>query len=169
MSERGIYIGLGSNLPWHDWPPRRICRAALDDLQARGIGILGHSSWYASAAVPPSGQPDFVNAAAALDTDLSPRDLLNVLHAVEAAFGRVRSVPNAARTLDIDLLSYGDLVTGTAPCLPHPRLHMRGFMLLPLRDIAPDWRDPRTNTHIEDLIAALPAPVGVHRIPDDAP
>src|SRR3546814_15500484 len=97
-----------------------------------------------SDLVPESDQPWFVNGVASLRTDLSPWELLAVLHEVEAEHERVRSVPNASRTLDLDLLAYDDRVVDGAGglMLPHPRLSERAFVLQPLAELAPDWRHP---------------------------
>lgn len=157
-----IYIGIGSNLSdaIHGGP-RDICTAALDRLGGEGVRIMGLSRWYESAPVPLSDQPWFVNAVAALETDRGAADLLALLHGVEAAFGRVRRQVNEARVLDLDLLDYHGQVCGhppgggAGPVLPHPRLHQRGFVLLPLRDVAPGWRHPVTGQGIDALIAAL--------------
>jgi 2-amino-4-hydroxy-6-hydroxymethyldihydropteridine diphosphokinase len=90
---------------------------------------------------------------------LSPLDLLNVLHAVEASFGRRRIAgpeqKNAPRTLDLDLIDYNGLVQPGPPELPHPRMAQRAFVLLPLREVAPDWKHPKSGRSIAELIAAL--------------
>lgn len=117
------------------------------------------SRLYRSAPVPPSDQPWYVNAVARIETDRSPRDLLALLHRIEAAYGRERREVNGARTLDLDLLAYGDVVLrggDGAPVLPHPRMHQRAFVLLPLREVAPDWHHPVLGQTVDDLIAALP-------------
>jgi 2-amino-4-hydroxy-6-hydroxymethyldihydropteridine diphosphokinase len=129
-------------------------RAALDELQARGVGIARTSPWYRSAPVPASDQPWYVNAVAEVKTALSADRLLAELHAVEGVFGRVRSVPNAARLIDLDLLDYHGEIAPGGPgkaTLPHPRMASRAFVLRPLADLAPGWRHPVTG----DAIAAL--------------
>ncbi|MDR2364323.1 MAG: 2-amino-4-hydroxy-6-hydroxymethyldihydropteridine diphosphokinase [Zoogloeaceae bacterium] len=129
------YIALGANLG----EPRARVKAAietLDDLpQTR---LLRASSLYRTTPVGIGSQPDFINAAAQVETRLSPQSLLLALHAQEAAQGRARGVPNAPRTLDLDLLLYADKIMRTPDLiLPHPRLHLRAFVLVPLREIAP--------------------------------
>lgn len=152
-----IVVALGANLPSAFGAPRATCEAALAMLETRGVRVLRCSRWYRTAPVPVSDQPWYVNAVAAVDTRLPPASLLNVLHEIEARLGRVRSVANAARVIDLDLLAYGDRVGGPpGPVIPHPRLHERAFVLLPLRDVAPDWRHPGTGARIGALIAALP-------------
>jgi 2-amino-4-hydroxy-6-hydroxymethyldihydropteridine diphosphokinase len=154
-----ILIGLGGNLPSRVGDPEATLRAAMRALEEAGVEIRARSRFYRSAPVPASDQPWYVNAAIAVATDLSPRDLLLLLHRIEANFGRVRLERNEPRSLDLDLLAYDDRVeigaTG-GPILPHPRLSDRDFVLLPLRDIAPEWRHPVTGKTVDALIAALP-------------
>lgn len=151
-----IPVAIGANLP--DALGRNAlgtCRwaaAALGGLP--GLELRRLSRWYASRPVPDLDQPDYVNGVALLAGDISPEDLLARLHGIEAAAGRVRSVPNAARTLDLDLIAHGDLVRPgpAAPVLPHPRMHLRAFVLAPLRDVAPGWRHPVLGVTVEDLL-----------------
>ena len=110
--------------------------------------------------MPPSDQPWFVNGVAAVATALAPAPLLALLHRIEAAFGRVRGAPNAARALDLDLLAYGARVQtpppgSLEPTLPHPRLADRAFVLLPLAEVAPAWYHPATGRPLTELIGAL--------------
>ena len=155
-----IFIGIGANLASaRHGPPLDTCRAALPAMEAAGIRIIACARWYQSRPVPPSDQPPYINGVVRVATDLAPRPLLDALHAVEAAFGRVRRERNAARVLDLDLLAYGDRVADDpeGPILPHPRMHERAFVLRPLAELAPDWRHPRLGVEISDLLRALPA------------
>ena len=128
------YVGLGANLG----DSAATLRQVLAQLQATpGIDAVTASPFYRSAPVDAAG-PDFVNAVAAVDTVLAPLDLLDVLQALENQHGRQRPYRNAPRTLDLDLLLYGDTrLDHERLILPHPRLHLRAFVLLPLRDLAP--------------------------------
>jgi len=155
-----ILIGVGANLPGPGQvDARETCEAALRMLGAREIQITAISPWYESEPVPRSDQPWYVNAVASLASRHAPGELLSILHEVEAAFGRVRGAPNAARTLDLDLLDHDGAVSdGDAwPILPHPRMHARVFVLLPLRDIARNWTHPVSGLALDALIAGLPA------------
>jgi 2-amino-4-hydroxy-6-hydroxymethyldihydropteridine diphosphokinase len=97
-----------------------------------------------------------VNAVAIVDTTLSPSELLQTMLDVERLFGRIRGRPNAARTLDLDLLDYDGRVEKGPPILPHPRIEKRGFVLVPLSDIEPHWRHPVSGKSVGDLLSALP-------------
>ena len=152
-----ILIGLGGNLPSAHGNPVETCEAALSHLSGLGVTVVARSPWYETSPVPVSDQPWFVNGVAAVATDLDPPDLLAALHRVEEAFGRSRTVLNAARPLDLDLLAYGDLLREMPPpIVPHPRMHERAFVLLPLRDVDPHWRHPKSGKTVDALIAAMP-------------
>jgi 2-amino-4-hydroxy-6-hydroxymethyldihydropteridine diphosphokinase len=130
------YIALGANLG----NPAATLNDAIDALVAlRGSVFLAMSSLYRTAPVGLKRQPDFINAVVAVKTHLTPGQLLEELFALEARFGRERSVRNAPRTLDLDLLLHGDTVQDEPGLtLPHPRMHERAFVLAPLLEIAPD-------------------------------
>jgi 2-amino-4-hydroxy-6-hydroxymethyldihydropteridine diphosphokinase len=156
-----IYIALGANLDHPTWgPPRRALEAALAELGRRGVTVRRVSPWYRTAPVPASDQPWYVNAVAEVATELPADRLLALMHEVEEAFGRVRTVPNAPRMIDLDLLDYhGEMAAGGPgkATLPHPRMEGRAFVVRPLADLAPAWRHPRTGASIQALLAALPA------------
>ncbi len=153
-----IYLGIGSNLASEAFgAPIANCRAAIAKLAAAGLAVHAISQFYETAPVPVSDQPWYVNCVVAIKTGLSPRETLGACLGVEAALGRVRTIRNAARIVDIDLLAWHDLVVNeTDLVIPHPRMHERAFVLLPLADIAPDWRHPALCVGIRDLIAQLP-------------
>jgi 2-amino-4-hydroxy-6-hydroxymethyldihydropteridine diphosphokinase len=151
-----ILVALGANLPSHAGAPARTLRAALDRLAHNGAAPLAVSSFYSTPAWPDPRDPQFVNAVASIGTELPPAKLMELLHATEAEFGRVRHVRNAPRTLDLDIVDYDGRVESGPPALPHPRLAGRAFVLLPLRDVAPGWRDPVSGQTVDQLIAALP-------------
>jgi 2-amino-4-hydroxy-6-hydroxymethyldihydropteridine diphosphokinase len=163
-----IFLGVGANLTHERYgAPRQTLEAALAELRYHGVQTLRISPWYRTAPVPPSDQPWYVNAVAEVASDLPADALLAQLHAVEAEFGRRRTVPNAARPIDLDLLDYlGEIAAGGPgrATLPHPRLTGRAFVLRPLADLAPDWRHPVTGQPISALLADLPADQVAERV-----
>ena len=155
------FIALGSNVAGRFASSADAVEAAVPAIQCREIIILSRSRLYRSAAWPDPADPEFVNAMMSVETSLAPDALLARLHAVEAEFGRERRQVNAPRTLDLDIVDYAGRVSapGDSPILPHPRLSDRAFVLLPLAEIAPDWRHPVTAKPIAELIRALPDPL----------
>jgi len=151
-----ILIALGANLPSPAGSPTATLRAALVRLEERGVKILSVSSFYETPAWPDPAQPAFVNAVAAVESTLQPVELLTLLHGVETDFGRLRSAPNAPRTLDIDLLDYDGKRMTDGVMLPHPRMAERSFVLVPLAQVAPNWRHPVTGEAVGDLLVRLP-------------
>jgi 2-amino-4-hydroxy-6-hydroxymethyldihydropteridine diphosphokinase len=150
-----ILIGLGANIPSWAGPPANSLKAALAALADAGLEITAVSPFYESEAWPDPADPPFMNAVAVLRTPLQPFALLTLLHEVETSFGRKRSVPNAPRTLDLDLLDYAGAIHHGELTLPHPRLTARRFVLEPLRDVAPDWRHPVTGQDLDSLLRDL--------------
>ena len=166
-----ILIGIGANLaPDGYTTPRQGCEAAIACLPSRDIAVTAISTWYETAPVPVSDQPWFNNAVIAAETTLPAEEALAALHEIEARFGRVRTVRNAARVLDLDLLDYGrQCHDGEMLSIPHPRLHERAFVLLPLRDVAPDYVHPGSNIHIDELISRLPPDQIIGPLGSDGP
>lgn len=157
------FIALGANLD----DPALTVRAAMAALDRQpGIQVIARSSLYRTAPVGLAGQPDFINAVVQVRTDLEPEALLAALLHVEAEFGRVRRERNGPRTLDLDLLLYGNQVQHSDTLtLPHPRLHLRAFVLHPLAEIAPELCLPGRGC----VAAWLPAVANqtIQRVPDD--
>jgi len=154
-----IYVGIGANLHHADYgSPQNTCGAALYSLNEENIHISACSRWYESAPVPVSDQPNYINAVISVETTIKPLELLNLLLKHEEEFGRTHNNKNAARTLDLDLLDYhGEIIETTmALNLPHPRLHERAFVLLPLAELDPNWQHPQTGSQINDLIEKIP-------------
>ncbi len=141
-STDAIYIGLGSNLSGSFGSCVAVLQAACQALHKRPLRLRCVSPFYRTRPVGVVGQSDYVNAVAAIDTSLSPRGLLLHLHKIEADFGRVRRAKWAPRILDLDILDYRGQLSQSRPILPHPRLHLRDFVLRPLADIAPGWKYP---------------------------
>jgi len=153
-----ILVGIGSNLAAPRFgSPQDTAYAAVARLPAIGVAVVRRSRWYLSEPVPPSDQPWYVNAVALIETRLGPAALLAALLALEARLGRRRGMPNAARTLDLDLLDYDGRRSATKRLnLPHPRLHERRFVLAPLAEIAPQWRHPLLAMSASELLGRLP-------------
>ena len=169
-------IGAGGNITSSEGSPESTLVAALSSLCRESARICAVSRFYRTEAWPPGSGPGFVNAAALLRTSLAPRALLDLLHEVAARFGRRRDLRWGPRTLDLDLLFFGDRVLPDAETqawwralpaerqqeeapdrliLPHPRLQDRPFVLIPLVEIAPGWRDPVTGRSVAEMAAAL--------------
>lgn len=172
------FVAFGANAPRAGRSPEETLRQALEDVAAEGASVAAVSRFYRTPAFPPGAGPDFVNAAAALDWSGSAGALLSLLHRIEARFGRDRAERWAPRTLDLDLIAAGDAVhpdratfeawARLAPerqrreapdrmILPHPRMHERAFVLIPLADVAPDWRHPVLGRSVAQMVADLPA------------
>lgn len=169
-------IALGSNQSYHGGEPADLLKIAFEALQARGFVIRNRSRFFRTPAFPVGAGPDFVNAAAVMETSMAAVDVLAQLHAVEADLGRARAVRWGARTLDLDLIAMGSQVLPDAQTynywcklpleaqkiavpseliLPHPRLAERAFVLVPLNDVAPDWCHPVTGDSVQQMHDAL--------------
>ena len=159
------FLALGGNLG----EPKQAFQIACDKLLRHPrIAISAASSLYRTPPVGgPPGQPDYLNAVVALTTDLTPQQLLEYCQTIENEAGRIRAVRWEARPLDLDLLLYDQLILDTASLqLPHPRLHERHFVLLPLTELAPDTQHPLLQQTFAELLATLPQAEGITRLAD---
>ncbi|WP_245614998.1 2-amino-4-hydroxy-6-hydroxymethyldihydropteridine diphosphokinase [Muricoccus aerilatus] len=153
-------VAIGANLPGSDGAaPLATCRraaAALDGLL--GLSLVAVSRWWETAPEPPDpGSPWYVNGVARLRGAAEPAALLRALQSIEDAAGRVRPYPNAPRTLDLDIVAMGGLVRAAPdPVLPHPRAHLRRFVLVPLAEVWPDWTEPASGRSVSEMLRSLP-------------
>lgn len=167
-----VFIALGSNLTTQGRPSSQIVNAAIDRITSAGYRLMTKSPLFETPAFPAGSGPNYINAVAAYESDQKASDILVDLHKIEADFDRQREVRWAPRSLDLDLLLFGDRVLPNttiwhhwaglddqaaqtqAPeelILPHPRLHKRAFVLAPLREIAALWRHPVLDETVEDF------------------
>lgn len=169
-------VALGSNVTSTFGSPRETMAGAINKLTREGIVIRQTSRFYSTPCFPAGAGPDYVNAAISVHTTLGPPEFLQVLHGIEAHFGRERIERWGQRTLDLDLIAFGDLIAPDpetfevwralpadlqkmrAPdqlILPHPRMQDRAFVLVPLNDVAPDWRHPVFGRTVAEMMALL--------------
>ena len=154
-----ILVALGANLPSRFGTPAQTLYAALKAMAEAGVWPVQISRVWKTAPVPfVEGDPWYHNAVAAVETALEPEALLKALLAIEEAFGRVRTIKNAPRLLDLDLIAYDDRIIrkGEELIVPHPRMHERAFVLMPMSDILDGWKHPESGKTLEQLIAVLP-------------
>lgn len=177
MANNTFLIALGANLPSAAGLPAQTLAAALERMPEQGLMLAAVSRFYRSPAFPAGSGPDYVNACAVVSAEAAPTEVLARLHAIEEELGRVRSERWQARRIDLDLIAAGQTVlpdaesqaawralplerqmreTPSELILPHPRLQDRGFVLIPLAEIAPAWRHPATGQSVAEMAAALP-------------
>jgi len=176
-----LLIAFGANLPSASGTPLETLQAVVAALPSYGLSVVKCSHWYKTPAMTPDEQPDFVNGVAQIESDLDAETLLDLLHRIETDFGRERRVRWGERAVDIDLIDFrGEVIVPrsvpkTAPgeewtsrplALPHPELVHRGFVLLPLAEICPNWCHPQTGEKVLELVAALPvkASEGIYQV-----
>ncbi len=170
-------IALGANLSLRGCGPKVTLERSLIAMTEAGLVIRKTSRFFATPCFPAGAGPDYVNAAVLIESDLTPQGVLDLLHRIEHDFERAREQRWGMRTLDLDLVCWDELVlpddaefqrwltlppedqTKSAPehlILPHPRLQDRAFVLVPMMDVAPDWRHPVLDRTVTQMVAALP-------------
>ena len=158
------YVALGSNLGDRETALRR----GVKEMREGGLQVTAGSRIYESSPVGKTDQPDFLNGAVAVEASIPPRELLELLLGFERALGRVRDEKWGPRTLDLDLLMYGhEVVKEEGLQVPHPRMHERPFVMLPLCDLNPDGRHPTLGMTFRELADSLHPIMGIRRLEGD--
>ena len=153
-TDEAVIVALGGNMAGDFGSSEALLEAALAGLAEAGLPILLRSSWWRSAAWPDPNVQEYRNGVVLVEAQLSPQDLIQTLFTIEARFGRARGARNASRTLDLDLIAYGRVVSDDpALTLPHPRAHERLFVMGPLAEITPRWRHPVLGLTAQELAA----------------
>ena len=153
-----ILIAIGANLPSRFGTPAETIEAAIEALNDEDVITLKTSRIWLTAPVPVSDQPWYHNAVVEVKTELDAFELLSLLHKIEASFGRVRYERNEPRVLDLDLIAYHDeVIDRPSLIVPHPRMHERAFVLLPLQDVDPNWKHPIIDKTLAEMIDLIPA------------
>jgi 2-amino-4-hydroxy-6-hydroxymethyldihydropteridine diphosphokinase len=152
IAVKTVYLSLGSNLG----DRAQHLREALQALPSDRLAVVRISPVYETAPVDKLDQPDFLNLAAEIETTLFPMQLLRRAQRIERDLGRRRLIDKGPRTIDIDILLYGDFVIQTPQLIvPHPRMHLRRFVLEPMAELAPDLRHPVLGRTMSELRAAV--------------
>ena len=152
-----IIIGVGGNINSDDGShPIETCNKAISLFQKYSIKVKKQSKWYNSEPIPKSDQPNFFNCVVIASTKLNEYDVLKYLHKIEAEFGRRRNKINAPRSIDLDLIDYSNKVCkNNKLIIPHPRAHLRKFVMGPLAEINPDWIHPILKVNVLDILKKL--------------
>jgi len=141
--DEDIILALGGNLAGDYSSVEALLEAAVSAFASERLRVVRRSGWWRSASWPDPAAPAYLNGVTIVETTLPPRALLKALLDLEATFGRIRSAPNAPRTLDLDLIAYGrEVIDEPGLVVPHPRASERRFVMGPLAEIAPDWVHP---------------------------
>ena len=149
-----VIVALGGNMAGDYGSSEALLEAALARFAQAGLPVVARSSWWSSTAWPDPTANEYRNGVALVETKLAPLQALHTLFSIEAEFGRVRSEKNAPRTLDLDLIAYGQAAFAADDLLlPHPRAHERLFVMGPLAEIAPGWRHPTLRKTARQLAA----------------
>ncbi len=162
-----IVVAYGANLDSKFGDPIQTFNIVKDKMADHDISIRSTSSLYDTSPVGTGDdQPSYTNAVLIVETEKAPKDLLEILLTIEADLGRVRTVQNAPRPVDLDIIDYNGIVQNDdlSLILPHPRMHTRKFVLVPLMEVSPNWFHPITKTKIFDLVSEAPADQSIEKI-----
>ena len=157
MKTNNIIIGVGGNIySENGCHPIEVCKTAIDTLIQYSIKVEKQSKWYSSEPIPKSDQPNFFNCVILATTKLNEYDVLKSLHQIENKFGRKRNLINEARTIDLDLIDYSSKVLqNNIITIPHPRAHLRKFVMGPLSEIYPNWIHPILKVNVYQILKCL--------------
>ena len=151
-----IFLSIGSNLISKYGDRINNIKKIIELLNLNNIKVINVSSYYETPSYPKQTDPKFINVAAAVKYNKKPLDLLNMITFIESKLGRVRKVKNQPRICDIDIIDFkGIIMNKEKLILPHKNMHNRNFVLLPLKEICPDWKHPLNNMKIDELINNL--------------
>ena len=152
-----IIIGIGGNISSKDGRhPVEVCNNAIKSFKDYAIQVDKQSKWYITEPIPKSDQPNFFNCVTIASTELNEYDVLKSLHAIEAKFGRKRNKINEPRSVDLDLIDYSSRVLQNKKItIPHPRAHLRRFVIGPLAEINPNWTHPILKVNVFEILKSL--------------
>ena len=144
-------IAIGSNIDSPEgYNPIKNCNKAINELSKFNINIIKKSSWYLSEPIPKSSQPKFYNSVLLCDANYNAQKVLKIIRIVEQKFGRIRVIKNMPRCIDIDIISFNKIVKNSLLLtIPHPRMHLRKFVLLPLFELDSNWLHPLLKKNIK--------------------
>ena len=154
MSEKQakiIYLSIGSNLGNR----KKNIEKTKFKLYSKGINIIRSSNYYETLSWPNPNNPKFYNIILKVSSDLKILELLKICKQIETSLGRKKAPKNSPRTCDIDIIDYNQKITVSGINVPHPRMHLRNFVLIPLFEIEKNWRYPNSKRYIKDLIFSL--------------
>ena len=151
-----IYLNIGSNLPLRDGGREANIFKAINYLKELKLKIIKISSFYESPSYPNNSDPKFINLCVKLESNLKASELLNEIKKIEKKLGRIRIKKNEPRTCDIDIIDFnGEIIKNDKLVVPHPRLHLRNFVIYPLKEIEPNWSHPIFNKNIDSFFHEL--------------
>ena len=151
-----IYLNIGSNLPSKEGGRKNNILKAITYLKKLKLNLIKISSFYETPSYPNNSDPKFINLCVKLECNLKASELLNEIKKIEKKLGRIRSKKNEPRTCDIDIIDFnGEIIKNDDFEVPHPRLHLRNFVIYPLKEIEPDWSHPIFDKKIDSFFQEL--------------